>query len=201
MSGLGRDLRSGIRTLRKSPGFALVVIGVLGLGIGANTAIFSLIDAVLLRPSPLSGARAPAAATLPAPAQRRPARGSRWRTSLDWRRRSRSFEHLGAWAPASFDLTAGSPERIQGARITPRVFGGSRDPAAARPAVSAGRRGPGVSRRAIELRLLAQPFRRGSSNRRDGGSPLGLRVSRRRGHALRGFSFPPRTFRSGLLSA
>ena len=118
MNGIGRDLRSGLRTLRKNPGFAIVVIGVLGLGIGANTAIFSLIDAVLLRPLPYP---APERLLL-LPAQHRPnAMGAEVSLAnfLDWRRESRSFEHLGAWAPASFDMTAGSPERVQGARITP----------------------------------------------------------------------------------
>ncbi len=118
MNGFGRDLRSGLRTLRKNPGFALVVIAVLGLGIGANTAIFSLIDAVLLRPLPYP---APERLLL-LPAQHRPNdMGAEVSLAnfLDWRRQSRSFEDLGAWAPASFDLAAGRAERVSGARITP----------------------------------------------------------------------------------
>src|SRR4051812_45261116 len=50
MNGIWRDVRYATRTLRKSPGFVGVVILTLGLGIGANTAIFSLMDQILLRP-------------------------------------------------------------------------------------------------------------------------------------------------------
>src|SRR5690349_19718514 len=53
LESLGGDVRYALRSLRANPGFALVAIVSLGLGIGANTAIFSLIDAVLLRPLPV----------------------------------------------------------------------------------------------------------------------------------------------------
>src|SRR5580693_5056303 len=52
--GMADDLRAGLRTFRKSPGFATILILTLALGIGANTAIFSLIDAVMLRSLPVS---------------------------------------------------------------------------------------------------------------------------------------------------
>jgi putative ABC transport system permease protein len=50
MNGIWRDIRHAIRGLRKTPGFLIIVIATLGLGIGANAAIFSLMDQILLRP-------------------------------------------------------------------------------------------------------------------------------------------------------
>src|SRR5688572_22238892 len=56
LESLVRDVRYGLRTLRKSPGFALAGIVILGLGIGVNTAIFTIVNAVVLRPLPFADA-------------------------------------------------------------------------------------------------------------------------------------------------
>jgi hypothetical protein len=55
MENLAKDTRYGLAGLRREPGFAAVAIGVLALGIGANTAVFSVVDAVLLKPMPFPG--------------------------------------------------------------------------------------------------------------------------------------------------
>ncbi len=116
---IGRDLAYAVRTLRKSPAFAAIVIGILALGIGANAAIFSVVNAVVLRPLPY---RSPDRLVMLPAAHRPNDQGAEVApaTFLDWRRESRSFAQLGAYGPASVNLTGtGSPERLQAAVITP----------------------------------------------------------------------------------
>ena len=50
MNALGQDVRYGLRTLAKSPGFTVLVVVILGIGIGATTAVLSTVDAIMLRP-------------------------------------------------------------------------------------------------------------------------------------------------------
>lgn len=114
IADLGQDLRYGARMLMKQPGFTLIAILTLALGIGANTAMFSVVNAVLLRPVPfpeperlmlLVDGRAPANFA-----------GADVR---DLAQPNRSFAQLGAYAIATFNLAGGSePERVNGARVS-----------------------------------------------------------------------------------
>jgi putative ABC transport system permease protein len=120
------DLRFGLRVLRKSPGFAVTVIAVLALGIGANAAVFSVVDAVLLRSLPL---RAPErvvmiweknqALGLPI-GDRVPVAYTNF---LEWARQATQFESIGGFEDANFNFTSGpEPERIEGARASANIF-------------------------------------------------------------------------------
>jgi putative ABC transport system permease protein len=124
MSTLIQDLRYGARMLRKRPGFTLVAIITLALGIGANTAIFTVIYAVLLRPLPFDE---PDRVVWMWGAVRE--RGSRASVApldfLDYRARNQSFAEFAAAIsiPISFNLTGnGEPERLSGAVVTTNYF-------------------------------------------------------------------------------
>src|SRR5215471_10039530 len=103
MSSLIQDLVYGWRTLIKSPGFALVAVITLALGIGANTAIFSFIDGVLLKPLPYKDADRIVRV------MERPPRGERNGIStmnfLDWQRDNTVFDFLSAQGGGAVTLT------------------------------------------------------------------------------------------------
>src|SRR4051812_5010137 len=120
------DLRFGLRMLRKSPGFALTTIAVLALGIGANAAVFSVVDAVLLRSLPL---RDPKRVVMLW--EKNPALGgsigervpSAYVNFLEWQRQTTLFEVIAGFEDANFNLTSGpEPERIEGARASANIF-------------------------------------------------------------------------------
>ena len=113
VADLWQDLRYGARVLAKQPGLSLTAVLMLALGIGATTAIFSVVNAVLLRPLPfpepenLMLVEAKGVGNFAAPDFR------------DLAAQNRSFARLGAYANATFNLSGGSePERINGARIS-----------------------------------------------------------------------------------
>jgi hypothetical protein len=117
MNSIWQDLRYAMRMLAKQPGFTFVAVITLALGIGANTAIFSVVDAVLLRPVPY-----PEADRLVFLWTTKNSRGvSQSGSSLpdyrEWRDRSRSFEGLAGFYYGDFNLSSegGEPERVQGA--------------------------------------------------------------------------------------
>src|SRR5215467_2264528 len=122
MQILWQDLRYGARSLLKNPGFMLVAVITLGLGIGANTAIFSIVNAVLLRPYPY-----------PEPErlvilQERVSVDSGFSPSYpnfaDWREQNTAFYSMSAVrGDESFNFTgAGEPEHLQGRLVSAEFF-------------------------------------------------------------------------------
>ena len=123
MNSLLQDLRYGLRTLLKNPGFTLVAVVTLALGVGVNTAIFSVVNGVLLRPLPFN--QPERIVTL-------------WENNskdgierddvspanfLDWRERSRSFEEMAFANPWSLDYTGKTePETWRAARVSSGFF-------------------------------------------------------------------------------
>src|SRR5258706_5115039 len=120
------DLRYGFRALRRSPGFALGAILVLALGMGANTAIFSIVNAALLRPLPFDDPSRLVQVWHIPPAKSFP--GLTWfsvspANYLDWQRQSSSFEAMAAYGGRSFTFGGRErPEAILGAAVAPEFF-------------------------------------------------------------------------------
>lgn len=124
MSSLVQDFRFGLRMLIKNPIFTLVAIVTLSLGIGANTALFSVVDAVLLRPLPYPEADRLVFLWSNMPSQGISISGSALPDYKAWRDQNRVFEGLAGFYNGSFNLSSvgGAPEFIQGAYITPNLF-------------------------------------------------------------------------------
>jgi putative ABC transport system permease protein len=121
LEALIQDLRFGLRMLRKSPGFAVVAVLTLALGIGANTAIFSFVNAVLLKPLPY-----PDPERIVSVWEKRPD-GSNNPIStlnfLDWGRQNHCFQFLSAVAWDTVTLTgSGSPEELNVQRVSASYF-------------------------------------------------------------------------------
>ena len=123
MSTLLQDLKFGLRMLAKNPGFTAVAVVTLALGIGANTAIFSVVKAVLWRPLPYRDAN-----RLVIVWEQNLPRG--WTTNIvsaanfrDWKRQNTVFSGMAAVDPTSFNLTGvGNPVEIDGERVTANLF-------------------------------------------------------------------------------
>jgi putative ABC transport system permease protein len=123
MRTLWQDLRYGARMLWKRPGFTIIAVLTLALGIGANTAIFSVINAVLLRALPYSQPEQLVSVT-----GYNPVRG--WTNAqaslhdvLDWRTQNHTLAKLAVFNPGSVNLSGGTqPERVAYARVTGDFF-------------------------------------------------------------------------------
>jgi putative ABC transport system permease protein len=124
MEMLLQDLRYGARMLLKQPGFTVVAVITLALGIGANTAIFSVVNAVLLRPLPFAEPERLVMVWLKGSAEKGGDRISLPVADLlDWRAQNRSFEGVSAFQPISYNYIGGeSPERVRAAGVTANFF-------------------------------------------------------------------------------
>jgi putative ABC transport system permease protein len=114
-----RDLRYSWRTLGKAPGFSIVALLVLALGIGANTAIFTVVNSVVLRPLPYPGSDRLALiweTDLKDGIKREGPSGPNF---LDWKEQSQSFENMALLEVGTGTLTGeGEPEQVIGLRVT-----------------------------------------------------------------------------------
>jgi putative ABC transport system permease protein len=121
MNALFQDLRYGLRTLRNSPGFTAVAVLTLAIGIGANTAIFSFVDAILLKPLPYAN---------PDRIMRvleKPPGGTRNGISalnyLDWAKQNTVFQYMAAQTGGGVSLSgSGEPQQLRGARVSAHYF-------------------------------------------------------------------------------
>jgi len=121
MDTLTQDLRYALRLWRRRPGFAFVAIVTLALGIGANTAMFSIVNAVLLRPLPY--AHGDRLAVLWGRTPTRPQSLLSWDEYLAFREQKESFDAVALWLGQSVNLTAvNEPQRIVGVFATGSFF-------------------------------------------------------------------------------
>lgn len=118
-----QDIRYGLRMLRKSPGFAAIAVLTLALGIGVSTAIFSVVDTVLLRPLPYRQPDKLVLVTETLPGMSLDEIGVSAGEYQDYRDRNRSFLQVAAYESAGFNLTgAGQPLRINAASVSASAF-------------------------------------------------------------------------------
>src|SRR5690349_16295667 len=125
MSTLVQDLRYAARQLARAPGFTAVAIATLALGIGANTALFTLVDAVLFRP--LSGVRGADRLVWVAPMTARGGHPTNmsYLDYVDYRDHTNVFSELAALDQAQFSISGGGsgvPERVRGQIVTGNFF-------------------------------------------------------------------------------
>ncbi len=123
MESLVQDLRYGWRMLAKNPGFAAIAVLTLAIGIGASTAIFSVVDTVLLQPLPYQEPNRLVLVTETLPDMTTDELGVSAGEYQDYRDRNHSLAQIGAYESAGFNLTgAGQPLRINAASVSASVF-------------------------------------------------------------------------------
>jgi putative ABC transport system permease protein len=120
VENLIRYLRYALRTLRRDPGFTAVAVLTLALGVGATTAIFSVVYATLFEPLPYPKPDQLVMVWSKADQRRRSVSAGDY---LEWKRRSKSFQYMEAWGGGAFNVaTDERPEQVQAALMTPGFF-------------------------------------------------------------------------------
>ena len=124
MDSVTNDLRYALRTLRRSPSFTTIAILTLALGIGANTAMFSVVNAVILRPLPYQDPDRLAMLWTNDPKRDIREEGTSYPTFLDWRSQSRAFADMAICSRGNpVTLTGGNePERVMGEAVSANLF-------------------------------------------------------------------------------
>src|SRR6266480_703508 len=123
LADLGQDLRYGLRMLAKNPGFTSIAVIALALGIGANSAIFSVVNTVLLQPLPYKNPERLVMVWEEAAHLGFPKNTPSPANFLDWRSQNTAFEAMAAMVEHSFNLTGvGEPERLDGRRVSANLF-------------------------------------------------------------------------------
>jgi len=123
MQTLWQDLRYGARMLMKQPGFTLVAVLTLALGIGANTAIFSVVNAVLLNPFAYPEAERIMFLSSSRLSEPDSSNAISYPNFLDWQKQQTAFSHLAAARNRTFNLTGGAEAiQVKGAIISPEAF-------------------------------------------------------------------------------
>ena len=123
MRGFGQDLRYALRGLRKNPTFTIVAVLTLALGIGANTAVFSVLNAVLLRPLPYRAPHELAVLFSEVPTQGLREGRTAYGDVEQWRRQSQTFADMAVSDPARLTLTtAVGAEQVRVSRVSPNYF-------------------------------------------------------------------------------
>lgn len=120
---IGQDLRFGWRTLLKNPGFTAFAVGTLALGIAATTAMFTMVNSILLKPLPFPQADRLAMAWELPPEDPAPNPSVQSQNFLDWRAKNRSFVDIGAFVQTPVTLSGqGEPEQLSSLLVTAGFF-------------------------------------------------------------------------------
>ncbi len=119
LENAARDAQYALRVMRKCPGFTAIVVLTLALGIGANTAMFSVVDSILIRPLPYSDPSRLVTVGELMPNSKGMG-GFSAGSLMDWRDENRTFEHLAGWANRGFNLSGAKdlPERVDGMLVS-----------------------------------------------------------------------------------